>query len=297
MTPMLRLAAFLLFGVVLRLCAQQPARVDLSISSPRLVAGDRTTLTAIARDNNGNALSNAVINWSSGNTAIATVDSQGVVTGRGLGSADLFARAGNVQAQARLTVLPLRIRMDPPGPLTVQVGEAVRFQAAALDANQQPLAAQPSQWQVFGANGGQINAARIDNNGQFRATGVAMVTVRATFNLGGSQVPQVWETVDVSIVPKLDYAVRRVLSSSDVRHSFQLQPFPPSGTMSVNDAGQIAVVVERALLQSESADSIRAAYVHRGHHRIPAAELVAQSHHLRRTGVQIHRGEHVPTPV
>jgi hypothetical protein len=187
-------------------------------------------------------MTNVSMIWSSANPARATVDSQGMVTGLGLGTADITARAGNTQSQLRITVLPLRIQIRPEGPLTAQVRDTIQFEATALDVNEKPLAEQPSQWNVFGANGGQINAATINNRGQFAALGVSRVTVRALFQIpGGGTVPQVWETAEINIVPKLDYRVKRVLSSGDVRHSLQLQPVPV-GSMAVNDAGQVAVV-------------------------------------------------------
>jgi len=188
-------------------------------------------------------LANPNLNWSSNNTGILSVDNAGKVTARSFGSANIGATAaGNINTSIRLTVFPLGIRIEPAGPITASVGETIQFKATALDVNSQPLPAAPNQWTVSGANGGRINAARIDSNGRFEALGVSRASVRAEFNLpGASLVTNVWETIHVNIVPRRDYRIRPLLTANDVRHSFRLLNARP-GEIAVNDSGQIAFV-------------------------------------------------------
>ncbi len=58
-------------------------------------AGDVDTLTAVARDGEGNVLSNLTLSWSSSDTAVVAVE-EGVVTGMGAGTATVRASAEDV---------------------------------------------------------------------------------------------------------------------------------------------------------------------------------------------------------
>ena len=76
--------------------------------SPRTVnltgVGSTAQLTAVVRDQQNRRLSDAVVVWTSGDSGIATVDSTGLVTSRGYGSAFIVATSGNLVDTAEVIV-------------------------------------------------------------------------------------------------------------------------------------------------------------------------------------------------
>ena len=57
------------------------SRIDIEALKHPIVAGGRYKLNAVARSSNGDPRAGAVIDWTSDNPRIATVDAAGVVTG------------------------------------------------------------------------------------------------------------------------------------------------------------------------------------------------------------------------
>ncbi len=86
--------------------------------------------------------------WTSNNSPIATVASNGVATGVSPGTATISAAVGNVSGQADLTVVPPPTVTVQPANQTVVLGQTASF-AAAASGNPTPTV----QWQVS-TNGG-----------------------------------------------------------------------------------------------------------------------------------------------
>jgi len=77
------------------------------INAPRNIAlGKSVQFSAVALDQNGQIVIGATFEWSSSNTAIATVSSTGVVTGVAAGSATITARLGTISDSVEITVGP-----------------------------------------------------------------------------------------------------------------------------------------------------------------------------------------------
>ncbi len=93
------------------------AEVTVAPSNAQAKAGEKTLFMASAFDASGNPLDVTFV-WTSNNTAIATVDQNGMVTGVGDGTAIITARAGSGAAarmgQATITVTA------PPAPVVPQ---------------------------------------------------------------------------------------------------------------------------------------------------------------------------------
>jgi len=70
------------------------SQVNITNTAPTLAAGQTFKLTAQALDANNNVVPNATITWSTSNSAIATVDTGGTVTGVGSGNATITAASG-----------------------------------------------------------------------------------------------------------------------------------------------------------------------------------------------------------
>ena len=84
--------------------AQVAAEVTVAAVDATLLPGDTLRLTAVATDANGHPIASAGFAWSSSDTLVATVDTSGIVTARGSGSAVLSAALDGVEGQARITV-------------------------------------------------------------------------------------------------------------------------------------------------------------------------------------------------
>jgi uncharacterized protein YjdB len=80
------------------------ASVTVSPSSASLTVGQTTQLTATARDANNNVLTGRSVTWSSSNPSIASVNSSGLVTANGPGSATIVASSEGKAGSAAVAV-------------------------------------------------------------------------------------------------------------------------------------------------------------------------------------------------
>ena len=82
--------------------------VDSIVVTPAadtIAPGDTLRLAAQVFDEDGNRVEGAQVFWSSSNTRLATVDSDGLVTGRGMGgTSTITAKAGEAQGTAQISV-------------------------------------------------------------------------------------------------------------------------------------------------------------------------------------------------
>ena len=82
------------------------AQVDVSPSSPSIVVGQTTQLSAVPKDAAGNRLftEGRPVTWSSGSSSVASVDGSGLVTAVFSGDATVTARVDGVTGTATVTV-------------------------------------------------------------------------------------------------------------------------------------------------------------------------------------------------
>src|SRR5213594_2777280 len=119
---MLRVARYALaaISITLTLAGCQDAAAPLSTVDRVLVAfvtvepptaialaGQTVQLTATTKDADGKLLTDRVVTWASGNTAVATVSSGGLVTGVAVGRATITATSEAKSALAAIEVVPL----------------------------------------------------------------------------------------------------------------------------------------------------------------------------------------------
>ncbi len=82
-----------------------PHSVNVSPRTARLIlVGDTVQLSAEVRDRSGSAVPDVVVNWSSGDTRVATVTATGLVTAVSDGTATVAAEAGDARGTAEITV-------------------------------------------------------------------------------------------------------------------------------------------------------------------------------------------------
>ena len=84
--------------------APTPTTVTVSPATATVAIGATQTLAATVKDQNGVVMSGQAVTWSSSNTAVATVNASGVVTGVAAGSATISATSSGKTGSASLTV-------------------------------------------------------------------------------------------------------------------------------------------------------------------------------------------------
>src|SRR5687768_8683064 len=87
---------------------EPPAVASVEVSAPAgdLLVGQTTQLSATARDEKGNALSNRAIDWTTSNASIATVSTTGLVTGVAAGQATITATSEGKTGSRTVNILP-----------------------------------------------------------------------------------------------------------------------------------------------------------------------------------------------
>ena len=155
----------------------RPTTVTVTPATAELTAlGETVQLQAEVRDQNGNVMAGAAVTWSSGDGAVATVNSTGLVTGAGNGTATITATAGAVSGSATVMVAQeVSAVAVTPAADTVVVGDTLRLAAEAADANRHALAGVEFEWEVS-----DTLVAAVDDAGLVTGVGAGEAEVTAT---------------------------------------------------------------------------------------------------------------------
>ncbi len=181
--------------------------------------GDTVRLLASVTDSRGTALVGAWLEWESKDTAVAVVDSTGVVVARAPGSTLIGVRAGEKLATSRIVVAPrvASIALDSVAP--IPEGGSRKVNAAGLDRRGHLVPGRRLRW-----SSSDSSIVRVDSTGQVRAIGsgeanvvvqldslVARTTIRVTpvpFRIiaveGDSQVAMTGELLARHVVVRVD---------------------------------------------------------------------------------------------
>lgn len=127
---------------------QAPSLLELEPDSATLIAADDTaTLRARAFDRNGRAIADATPAWSTGDSAVATVDSTGLVTAIGEGSTHVYAAFDTVSDSTAITVLvPTAIEIVPEADTLWAIGDTTRLAAYVTNAEDDTIEGAPLTW-------------------------------------------------------------------------------------------------------------------------------------------------------
>ena len=123
-----------------------PRITTISVSPSDLTLqalGATLQLEATSWDRNGNIVS-APFSWSSSDTAVLTVDSNGLTTAVSNGAATVTVRSGAVSASATVTVeqAPARITLSSDEIVLTALGATQQLGASVFDANDRAMAAE-----------------------------------------------------------------------------------------------------------------------------------------------------------
>ena len=153
---------------------QVPRAIVLSEPPDSLAVGDSIQMTAEALDGLGNPIANVRFEWSSSDTAIATVDHEGWVRARAGGSVEITAAAGaTAGAVAVVTAVqvPRAIVLSEP-PDSLAVGDSIQMTAEALDGLGNPIANVRFEW-----SSGDTTIVTVDHQGWVRARGTGSTEI------------------------------------------------------------------------------------------------------------------------
>ena len=155
-SPLVLVLAAALAGLAAAGCGDDPVEpppVPTTITiSPRAATLQSLTetvqLTATVQDQNGQAMTDVTVTWTSRNNQVATVDNNGLATAAGNGMAIVEAMVGTVGGTAEVTVeqQPTEVRLSPATDTLVAIGDTLRLSAEAFDANGHSVAGTDFTW-------------------------------------------------------------------------------------------------------------------------------------------------------
>ena len=153
------------------------ATIVITPNTTSLVVGATLPLQAVAHDASGNIVPDASIHWSSSDTAVATVSSTGVVTGKGIGSAQIAASAEGKSAIATLSVVAVPVASVAVAPTSgsIVTGGTMSLAAVTYDANGNAL---PNRAVVWASSAPQV--ATVSSTGKVTAVAAGTATITAT---------------------------------------------------------------------------------------------------------------------
>jgi uncharacterized protein YjdB len=128
--------------------APSPNVVVLTPAQVVVQEGSTTQLSAQVLDNLGRVLPNAIVEYTTSNSAVATVNAGGVVTAVAAGKVTITASSGGKTGTADVTVTPVpvaSVAVSPSSPAIV-VGRTVTLTAQALAENGQVLTGRVVSW-------------------------------------------------------------------------------------------------------------------------------------------------------
>jgi uncharacterized protein YjdB len=158
--------------------AREASAVVVTPAEAELQPGDTVRLTAQAEDANGFAIADAVFDWASSDTAVAVVDSTGLVRALWDGDATITAAAGSATGSATVKVgREVAAITVTPLDAALSVGDTVRLSAEVTDAQGVAIPGITISWESS-----DESVATVDSTGLVRAVGRGGAAITATAN-------------------------------------------------------------------------------------------------------------------
>ena len=184
--------------------------VEVSPNMATVEVGRTQRFVATAKASDGTVISGVDFAWSSSNTAVATINNNGVATAVAAGTATIRATGNGVSSAAvtiTVTVAPVsRITIAPSSTQVLMIGEMVTFTATARTAGGVVRDDVSVSWESS-----DLTVVTITSAGVATAVGAGMATVRATAD-------GIWSapvTINVAEPPPPEPVVASVTVSPD----------------------------------------------------------------------------------
>ena len=153
--------------------------IAVTPESPALEVGTTQQFTATCYDQYGQTMPEVTVSWSSSNTSVGTIESNGMFTALTAGSTTVTASAAGISGQTVATVNPAapavtRIAVSPLS-VTLDIGDTQAFVATCYDQYENEMPGTSVSWASDSTTVGTIDAT-----GLFTATAEGSATVTAT---------------------------------------------------------------------------------------------------------------------
>jgi len=147
--------------------------VVISPSVANLLVGQTVQLSAVVTDSSGNPISGATVTYTSGNTAIATVSTGGLVTAVSPGTALITGKSGAASGAAAITVslVPVKTITISPSLDSLTSGGQVQLTATAYDSAGNVLTGRTFTW-----TSGNTGDATVSNTGLVTTSSSTSIT-------------------------------------------------------------------------------------------------------------------------
>ena len=169
--------------------ASVPSKVQISpsMSEFMLAALAQTVqLTAQVWDQDNRPINDAQVAWSSGDTRVASVNTQGLVTAVGVGTVKITARSGNATSSVEVWVSQVvtKFVVEPSMVMLSTVGETVQLTAIVQDSNENPVRQASVAWMSH-----ETDIATVNDQGLVTAVGNGSTVIVASYRRLRVEVP------------------------------------------------------------------------------------------------------------
>lgn len=155
------------------------ATVTVTPASASVTAGATQQLTATMKDASNNVLTGRTVTWTSGNTAAATVDANGLVTAISAGDATITATSEGKAGTSTITVTPAAVPVATvtisPASASLVVGGTQQLSATTKDASDNVLTGRSVSW-----SSDAPSVATVSSSGLVSAVSAGSATITAT---------------------------------------------------------------------------------------------------------------------
>jgi len=215
------------------------AAVTVSPASATIAVGGTRQLSAVTKDSAGGTLTGRVVTWSSSSTAVATVNSSGLVTGVAAGSATITATSEGKIGTAAITVIvvPVASVTVSPAAATIVVGGTQQLSAVTKDSAGNTLNGRVVTWSSSNPAVATVSASGLVSG---VAAGSASITATSEGKSGSAAVTvQTPPTVSGDTIPLQIVRMDGGSGSALVSNGVPL----PKGKITPSNTGHIVLLV------------------------------------------------------
>ncbi len=163
------------------------ASVTVSPASATIAVGATRQLSAVTKDSAGGTLTGRVVTWASSNTAVATVNGSGLVSGIAVGSATITATSEGKNGTASITVaiVPVASVTVSPSSANIAVGATRQLSAVTKDSAGNTLTGRVVTWASSNTGAATVNGSGLVSG---VAAGSAMITATSEGKSGSASI-------------------------------------------------------------------------------------------------------------